>query len=277
MRLFQAERRIDPFIRPTFDRLLRERLTRFFNGLINKGRKDEGYRLAEERIQPNEEAHLQSIIDTFSAQMRGLWEQGDFQRGGNTKTHGIVRGEFIIRDDLPAHMRRGIYAEPRTYRAWVRFSGPGPYITPDIDDIGFMSISIKLMGVPGPKLLDDEQHTLDMSGVSTPTFVTAGHQGQRPSPERGATGTPVVLLRLRRPPDARRDHADALDQDPEQPARRLVLWLRAVPARRGAGDAVLGALAAEDADPRAAPAEAPSRQLPPRRDGRHPRSAGRRV
>jgi hypothetical protein len=104
--------------------------------------------------------------------MRKLWKPGYFERGGNTKTHGIVSGEFTVRDDLPEHMRRGIYAEPRTYRAWVRFSGPGPYITPDIDDVGFMSMSIKLMGVPGPKLLDDEQGTQDMMGVSTPTFVT---------------------------------------------------------------------------------------------------------
>jgi hypothetical protein len=54
----------------------------------------------------------------------------------------------------------------------VRFSGPGPYITPDIDDVGFMSISIKLMGVPGPKLMDEEKFTQDMFGVSPPTFVT---------------------------------------------------------------------------------------------------------
>ena len=104
--------------------------------------------------------------------MKRLWNPGHFERGGNTKTHGIVRAEFIVRDDLPENMRRGIYAEPRTYRAWVRFSGPGPYITRDIDDVGFMSISVKLMGVPGPKLLDDEQETQDMFGVSTPTFVT---------------------------------------------------------------------------------------------------------
>jgi hypothetical protein len=104
--------------------------------------------------------------------MKGLWRPGGFERGGNTKTHGIVRGELTVRDDLPEKMRRGIFAEPRTYRAWVRFSGPGPYITPDIDDVGFMSMSIKLMGVPGPKLLDDEEHTQDLLAVSTPTFVT---------------------------------------------------------------------------------------------------------
>jgi len=35
-----------------------------------------------------------------------------------------------------------------------------------------MSISIKLMGVPGQKLMDEEQFTQDMFGVSPPTFVT---------------------------------------------------------------------------------------------------------
>jgi hypothetical protein len=83
-----------------------------------------------------------------------------------------VRGEFIVHDGLPAELRHGIYARPQTYRAWVRLSGPGPYVTPDIEDVGFMSISIKLMGVPGPKLMDEEKSTQDMFGVSTPTFVT---------------------------------------------------------------------------------------------------------
>jgi hypothetical protein len=167
-----VERRIDPFVRPLFDRLLRDRVASLVTWLINRKREDEGLALAEERAQPDEEAHLQDIITTFTAQMRDLWNPGYFERGGNTKTHGIVRGEFTVRDDLPEHMRRGIFAEPRTFRAWVRFSGPGPYITPDIDDVGFMSMSIKLMGVPGPKLLDDEQWTQDMFGVSPPTFVT---------------------------------------------------------------------------------------------------------
>jgi hypothetical protein len=170
--LIHVERRVDPFFRPFFDRLLREPLSGFTTKLINRKRTDEGFAIAEERPLPDEEAHLEDIIATFTAQMRGLWNPGHFERGGNTKTHGIVRGEFTVRDDLPEHMRRGIFAEPRTYRAWVRYSGPGPYVTTDIDDVGFMSMSIKLMGVPGPKLLDDETSTQDMLGVSTPTFVT---------------------------------------------------------------------------------------------------------
>jgi hypothetical protein len=167
-----AERRIDPFFRPAFDAVLRDPLSRLTTTLINLRRRDDGLGLAEERIQPDEEASLDTIIEEFTAQMNRLWRPGYFERGGNTKTHGIVRAEFVVRDDLPEHMRRGIFAEPKTYRAWVRFSGPGPYVTPDIDDVGFMSMGIKLMAVPGPKLLDDEQHTQDLLGISTPTFVT---------------------------------------------------------------------------------------------------------
>jgi hypothetical protein len=170
--LLHLERRVDPFFRPAFDRLLRDRLSALVTALINRRRRRDGLRLAEERPQPDEEAHLDDIIATFTAQLRRLWNPGHFERGGNTKTHGIVRAEFTVRDDLPASMRRGIFAEPRTYRAWVRYAGPGPYVTTDIDDVGFMSMSIKLMGVPGPKLLDDEKHTQDMLGISTPTFVT---------------------------------------------------------------------------------------------------------
>jgi hypothetical protein len=166
------ERRFDPFFRPAFDLLFRDLLTSLATKLINAGRPNEGLKIAEEKPLPDEEAFVDSIISSFEKQMKLLWTPGRFERGGNTKTHGIVRGEFIVHDNLPAELRHGIYADPRTYRAWVRFSGPGPYITPDIDDVGFMSIGIKLMGVPGPKLMEEENFTQDMFGVSTPTFVT---------------------------------------------------------------------------------------------------------
>ena len=170
--LLRMERRVDHWLRPPFDALLRDPVARLTTALINLQRPNEGLKLAEEKPLPDEEAYLDSIISTFEKQMKGLWKPGGMERGGNTKTQGIVRGEFIVHDNLPAAMRHGIYAKPQTFPAWVRFSGPGPYITPDIDDVGFMSISIKLMGVPGAKLMDEEKFTLDMFGVSTPTFVT---------------------------------------------------------------------------------------------------------
>jgi hypothetical protein len=170
--LLQLERRFDPWFRPAFDAVLRDPIARVITGLINSKRRNEGLKIAEERPIPNEEANIDSIISSFEQQMRLLWQPGGFERGGNTKTHGIVRGEFVVHDGLPARFRHGIFAQPRSYKAWVRFSGPGPYVTPDIDDVGFMSISIKLIGVPGPKLMEEEKFTQDMFGVSTPTFVT---------------------------------------------------------------------------------------------------------
>jgi len=170
--LTHLERRFDPFFRPLFDALFQDLLARGTTALINAKRPKEGLKIAEERPTPDEELYLNSIISSFTTQMKGLWKPGGFERGGNTKTHGIVRGEFTVHDGLPPAFSHGIFKEPKTYRAWVRFSGPGPYVTPDIDDVGFMSISIKLLGVPGPKLMDEEKFTQDMFGVSTPTFVT---------------------------------------------------------------------------------------------------------
>ena len=172
LKLIQLERRIDPLFRPLFDATLRDPIARGVTALINRQRPRENLALAEERLLPDEDACVDSIIESFRAQMRLLWKPGGFERGGNTKTHGIVRAELIVHEGLPEAMRRGIFAAPRSYRAWVRFSGPGPYVTPDIDDVGFMSISIKLMGVPGPKLMDEERFTQDLFGVSPPTFVT---------------------------------------------------------------------------------------------------------
>ena len=172
MALLQFERRFDHWLRIPFDATLRDPVARFVTWLINRKRPNEQLKIAEEKLLPGEEEFLNSIISSFEKQMRLLWKPGGFERGGNTKTQGIVRGEFIVHDNLPAQFRHGIYAEPHTYRAWVRFSGPGPYITPDIDDPGFMSISVKLMGVPGEKLMEEEKFTVDMFGVSTPTFVT---------------------------------------------------------------------------------------------------------
>ena len=106
--LLRMERRIDPWVRPSFDALLRDPLARLTTALINLQRRDEGLKLAEEKLLPDEVAYLDSIISSFHTQMKGLWKPGGFERGGNTKTHGIVRGEFIVHDNLPPAMRHGI-------------------------------------------------------------------------------------------------------------------------------------------------------------------------
>lgn len=166
------ERRFEPFFRPYLDATLREPVADIIQYFINRRRTDEGLKIAEERPLPGEEAALDSIINSMGTYMRTHYQPGTYQRAGNTKTHGIVRGEVIIHDDMPADFKHGIFAAAKTFPAWVRFSGPGPDSPPDIDDVGFVSIGIKMMGVPGPKLMEDEKFTQDLVGICTPTFVT---------------------------------------------------------------------------------------------------------
>jgi len=166
------ERRFEPWFRPAFNWALRNPMAAAIQFLINVRRPNEGLGLAEEKILPGEAESLQEIIDRMAAQMRNHFPPGRYLRGGNTKTHGLVRGTVTIRDDLPPHLRHGILAEPRSFPAWVRYSGPGPTAPADIDDVGFVSMAIKLMDVPGPKLWDNETATQDLICICTPTFVT---------------------------------------------------------------------------------------------------------
>ena len=170
--LLKIERRFDLFFRPAADAIFQEPLALLLQLLINRRRSDDRLQIAEESILPEEKNCIDSIITDMTAYMHDHYGPGTYERAGNTKTHGVVRAEFIIRSDLPEKLRRGIFAEPKTYKAWVRFGGPGPALPPDIEDVGVLSFAIKLMGVPGAKFLDDEKFTQDFSGISTPVFTT---------------------------------------------------------------------------------------------------------
>lgn len=173
---WRLERRTEFLWRDQFDRVLLPTLFAACQTLLNAGRSNEGLAIAEERVLPDEERCIQEIIDEIAAFMKENWLPGSVQRFGNTKTFGVVRGEFRVRGDLPEHLRRGIFAETRTFPAWVRFSGPGPYAPPDLYDYGQCSVGIKLMDVPGPKLLDDERFTQDLIMVTPASFVTPNVQ-----------------------------------------------------------------------------------------------------
>jgi hypothetical protein len=174
LKLLHIERRLEPWFRPQWNWLFREPSVRLVQFFINLRRKNEGFKIAEEKIYPDEEESLNSIIDLMADQMRSRFKPGGYERGGNTKTHGVLKATVTIRDDLPAHCRKGIFANPRSYPAYVRYAGPGPDVPADIEDVGFLSMAVKIMGVPGKKLFEEEEKfTQDFITTSGgPTFVT---------------------------------------------------------------------------------------------------------
>ena len=116
--------------------------------------------------------------------------------------------------------------------------GPGPDLPEDIRDVGFSSMAVKLMGVPGPKLMPDEQHTQDLIAVCTPTFVTPNTREnaklQLWSFQRSAD---LLLPQPARPAHARLPDAGTVERDPVQPARHPLLELR--PYLLGEGQAMM--------------------------------------
>ena len=93
-------------------------------------------------------------------------------RDAHPKHHGIVRAVFEVLPDLPQNLARGLFARHDKYEAYVRFSNGSPEVIdgalPPDGKPDSRGMAIKLLGVKGPKLMDDERFTHD--------FVLASHQ-----------------------------------------------------------------------------------------------------
>ena len=170
--LVTLEHRFDPYFRDAFNWVFQRPIVEVTQLLLRILHRNPETRLCQEIPVPGEEAITTGIKDAMSRYTEREYQGRIAERAGNTKTYGVVRGEFRVLDNIPPNYKHGIFAEPKTYPAWIRFGGPGPASPPDIADSGILSIGIKLMGVPGEKLLDDEKATQDFTGISCPTFTT---------------------------------------------------------------------------------------------------------
>lgn len=186
-------RRRNPAYRAAFDRVFQARLERFAQFVIHLRRRNEHLAIAEERELPGEQEIAREIADVMSRFLRREYAGAIAERAGNTKTYGVVRAYFEV-PELPPDLRVGIFRQPRTYQAWVRFAGPGPRVVDDIIDNGILSIGIKLMGVEGEKLLDDESGTQDFTGISSPTFTTPNAAENLKLQRHLYRGTPILYF-----------------------------------------------------------------------------------
>jgi len=170
--LVTLEHHFDPYFRDAFNAVFQRPIVAVTQLLLRTVRKNRETRLCEEIPVPGEETITAGIKDAMAQYTKREYAGRIAERAGNTKTYGVVRAEFHVLENIPTTYKHGVFAEPKTYPAWIRFGGPGPASPPDIADSGILSIGIKLMGVPGDKLLDDEKATQDFTGISCPTFTT---------------------------------------------------------------------------------------------------------
>jgi hypothetical protein len=170
--LVTFEHRFDHYFRDAFNWIFQRPIVEAAQLLLRILHRNPETRLCQEIPVPGEDAITTGIKDAMSRYTEREYQGRIAERAGNTKTYGVVRGEFRVLDNIPTNYKHGIFAEPKTYPVWIRFGGPGPASPPDIADSGILSIGMKLMGVPGDKLLDDEKATQDFTGISCPTFTT---------------------------------------------------------------------------------------------------------
>ncbi len=170
--LVTLEHRVDPYFRDTFNALFQRLLVNMVQFFLRLLHKNPEAKICQEVIEPDEGEIAAAITEKMKEFTEREYKGRVAERAGNTKTYGVVRAEFQVLADVPEAFKKGMFAEPKSYPAWIRFAGPGPLSPPDVADAGILSIGVKVMGVAGDKLLDDEKWTVDFSGISCPTFTT---------------------------------------------------------------------------------------------------------
>ncbi len=130
-------------------------------------------KLAQETIPQGEAQYTEDLSARLKAKIIQDNPTGIMRRDAHPKMHGVVKAEFIIEPNLAPELRVGVFKEPKIYRAWVRFSNQDGSIRPDTGG-DIRGMAIKLMGVPGEKILDQEKNeqTHDFIVISTNVFVT---------------------------------------------------------------------------------------------------------
>jgi catalase len=80
-----------------------------------------------------------------------------YRRDVHSKTHGCLQATFTVLNNLDPRLRHGLFENPDVppYKAWIRFSSGNEYPQPDSTPDA-RGMAIKVMGVEGPKLLEED-------------------------------------------------------------------------------------------------------------------------
>jgi mono/diheme cytochrome c family protein len=126
---------------------------------------------------PGEEVLVERLILLLEALIEKSHLTGTTYRDTHAKGHAAVRALFTVEPDLPPELAIGLFAQPRSYPAWVRLSNLNPVPQPDAKK-DLRALSIKLMDVDGDMLWQGEpdDHTLDLILMSAPTFLAPNLQ-----------------------------------------------------------------------------------------------------
>jgi catalase len=105
--------------------------------------------LAEETIAPDEAALAAEFVAFLKEASAKRPRTGPIRRFNQGRHSGCVEAEFTVQEGLPPALRVGLFAEPRTWRAWIRFANASSDTDRERDIRG---MSIKVLDVGGQNL-----------------------------------------------------------------------------------------------------------------------------
>jgi hypothetical protein len=112
-----------------------------------------GIGLVEETIAPDEAALTAEFIAFLKEASARRDPTGPIRRFNQGRAAGCVEAEFTVLDDLPSECRVGLFAEKRTYRAFIRFANATSSSDKEKDTRG---MAISLADVLGQNLTPSE-------------------------------------------------------------------------------------------------------------------------
>ena len=130
---------------------------------------------SQERVTTFEQNFTEDLLRRLKKQLIDEHPDGLMPRDAHPKMHGLVQAEFTVHTDIPAALRTGIFAEPRSYAAWVRFSNASGTVQSD-GKRDIRGMAIKLTGVAGEKILGaagdvDDADDQDFLLITTDVFL----------------------------------------------------------------------------------------------------------
>ena len=115
------------------------------------------YRDDLETIAPDEQETKQKIVDVMTQGMElARQKYGRSVRISHAKAHALLKGELIVQEGLPRELAQGLFAQPGRYEVLVRMAQQPGELLDDSKLSTDRGMSVKVLGVDGPKL---EGHT----------------------------------------------------------------------------------------------------------------------
>lgn len=124
--------------------------------------------------QPNEDEDSREVVESMARVNKIMFERYRHGiRDAHAKTHGVLRAELEIYDNLPPYLAQGMFKEPKKYPVIIRFSTAPGMIEADKKSM-MRGMALKVIGVPGEKFLpeDKDAQTQDFLLVNYPIIPT---------------------------------------------------------------------------------------------------------